>query len=130
MAAGIEATILTLMLAKNRDTYNLMELSSILSEAADRMTGLASQHSDNVERINSALDANPNDQVAQDAMEEELNEYYCKLADLSNFNKKLNSQKEQLATKITFESASIDSFQKMLQNKVKQDFTYGPAAGG
>ncbi len=130
MAAGIEATILTLMLAKNHDTYDLMEVSNTLSEAAGRMTELASKHSDNVTRINCALNANPNDQEAKEAMEEELNEYYCKLADLNDFNKKMNSEKAKLETKINFENASIESFNKILNTKIKKDFTYGPAAGG
>lgn len=61
----------------------------------------------------------------QVALQEVQDEYDAKLAEVNSWEKELEMQKQNLQTELTAVSTYLESFQKILQDNVKKDSTYG-----
>ncbi|HNW25872.1 MAG TPA: hypothetical protein PKI94_03685 [Candidatus Gastranaerophilaceae bacterium] len=129
MAAGIQALLGFLIPERNRCTSELMGITDTIYDATERTLELNEKYEEQKDEIEYALDENPNNQEALAAREELREQYYCQLSDLKDFQKQLETKKTKLDGESTFLSASITSYQKMLSDDTKKNFTYGGSGG-
>lgn len=128
MAAGIQATIFSLIYERNNCQNKILDLVSLVEEAADRTEELNNSHSANIADIEDAYcKDSPEYEIAMAEEEERFNEI---LHDLMDFDTETQNEKTVLEGKLVYVNNSIESFNKILNKEISQDFKYGSAAGG
>lgn len=135
--AGILATVQLYQLEKADLTSQisdiLMDITKASKKTSEYMEEETQKRRDLKEEygITSGSTTSSSDSTEyQAALDEIESEYEAKLADVNSWEKELEMQKQNLQTELQATTSYLESFQKVLQENVKKDSTYGGGGGG
>lgn len=136
--AGILATVQLYQLEKADLTSQISDILMDITKASKKTSDYMDEETQKIRDLKKeyGVDSGSSTTSSSDsteykaALDEIETEYEAKLADVNTWEKELEMQKQNLQTELQATTSYLESFEKVLQENVKKDSTYGGGGGG
>lgn len=135
--AGILATVQLYQLEKADLTSQISDILMDITKASKKTSDYMTDETQKIRDLKKeyGVDTGSSTTSSSDSTEYEValqeleDEYDAKLAEVNSWEKELEMQKQNLQTELTAVGSYLESFQKVLQDNVKKDSSYGGGGG-
>ena len=121
--AGLLATVDACLLQKDQLTAQETDILNQITRASRDTTEITKKAADEKREVAEEYDTDSTEYEA--AIDKIEDEFEVKLAEINQWEKELETKKQNIETEITALAAYQESFESVLKNNVKKDFTYG-----